>query len=191
MDRARGGSPALWLRQDGRPGTLPLAITVHPRVLFHHTSLRAHVERRSLLIEQVTECTVHFGILDHLDAEFRRAAGRWEVEGSEVRSWTELGSTPQGDRLVRLEFSKEVSDTLRLRFRIREPVSSRPEPDRPIDLEVPWVKLVEGKTLPMQVRVASEAGIDLEPRGAGWIRVVDEEASGGGRARPSSPVDAC
>jgi hypothetical protein len=179
-DRPAGVSPApaLWLRHDGSPAALPLEMTVHPRALAHRTILRVQVERRWLVIEQEIECSVHFGTLDHLDVEVPSALrGRWEPEKGEVASQAELGSTPGGDLLVRLALGKEVRDKVRLRFRIRRPLSPRPEPGRPAELEVPWIRPMEGKALPMQVRVASDPSIDLEPRGAGWVRAVEEEAS--------------
>lgn len=175
---AGGSPPALWLRYDGSPPTLPLKVDVHPRALTHRTSLRVQVERRWLSIQQETECAVHFGTLDHVDVEAPPSLeGRWELEWGEVTGRTELGTTPRGDVLTRLALGKEVKDKARLRFRFRFPLSPRPEPERPTAIGVPWIRPVEGKAAPMQVRVASEPGIDLEPSGVGWTRVADEEAA--------------
>jgi hypothetical protein len=168
---------ALWLRHDGRPPALPLLLTVHNRAVTYRTNLSVQVDRRWLSIEQETEYTISFGSLDHVDVAVPAPLqGHWELESGDVRRRSDLGGTAAGDLLVRLDLGKEVSDRLRLKFRIRRPLSPRPGPERPLAVEVPWLRPVEGRALPIQVRVASESGVDLEPRGVGWTRLVDDEA---------------
>ena len=175
--------PALWLRHDGRPETLPLEVTVHPRAIAHRTNLRVQVEGRWLVIDQETECSVHFGTLDHVDVEVPSSLrGRWEPEKGEVAGRTEMGSSPRGDALTRLALEKEVKDKVRLRFRARLPLVLPTEPDRPTRVEVPWIRPVEGTALPMQAWVASEPGIHLESQGTGWVAVADEEAPAPGES---------
>jgi hypothetical protein len=178
-DPIAGTSAALWLRQDGSPAVLPLEINVHPRALVARTRLRVEVERRSVNIEQETDCTVHFGTLDMIDVEAPAALqGLWESEGNDVVRRSELGLTPQGNSLIRLVLGKEVRDKVRLRFRIRLPLRTLLRPDLPVTLEVPWIRLADAKPLPMQVVVASEPGIDLSPPAAGWARGATEEGEG-------------
>jgi hypothetical protein len=180
-ERAAGGSgapAALWLRQDGHPAVLPLEIDVHPRTLTARTSLRVEVERRALAIEQETECTVHFGMLDAVDVEVPASAqGRWEPEGSEVLRRSELGTSPQGGLLTRLVLGKEVRDKVRLRFRIRLPVVPVLESGRPATLEVPWIRVVGARPMPIPVGLASEPGVELAPPSSGWSRAGDDEVT--------------
>src|SRR5262249_58517727 len=110
--------------------------------------------------EQETECTVRFGTLSAVDVEVPAALRRrWEIEGSDVLRRTDLGDTPGGGLLARLELGKEVSDKVRLRFRSRRPPSEESGLEHPIALEVPWIRVVEGQALPFQIRVVSEPGI--------------------------------
>ncbi len=188
-DRLPGTPAALWLRQDGSPAVLPLEIEVHPRVLSARTSLRVEVEHRSVNIEQETECTVHFGTLDTVDVETPVAlVGLWEPEGNEVVRRSELGLTPQGNPLTRLVLGKEAHDKVKLRFRIRLPLRPPLGPEHPVLLEVPWVRLVHAKPMPIEVVVASEPGVDLSPPAAGWSRAGLEEVEGPPPGEAGHPV---
>jgi hypothetical protein len=171
-----GGSPAgLWLRQDGHPAILPLEIDVHPRTLAARTSLRVEVERRSIVIVQETECTVHFGVLDSVDVEVPAAAqGHWVPEGSEVIRRTELGASSQGGQVTRLILGKEVRDQVRLRFRIQLPLVPVLESGHTATLEVPWIRVEGARPVPIQVGLASEPGVELAPPDAGWSRAEDD-----------------
>jgi hypothetical protein len=187
-DRTAGSLPALWLRHDGRPAELPLAITVHPRALSYRTSLSVQVERRWISVEQETECSVHFGTLSSLEVEVPSLLrGRWETEGSEVVRWSVLGNSPAGDLRVRLELGKEATDKVRLRFRSRRPFAAGPGPgsgsgsesEKPVAVEVPWIRPTEGDALPLplQVQVGAEPGIELEVSGGGWTHTQMDDAA--------------
>jgi hypothetical protein len=176
---AGGAPPALWLRQDGNPPLLPLEIDVHPRTLAVRTSLRVEIERSSLAIEQETECTVHFGTLDSVDVEVPAAVqGHWEPEGSEVVRRIELGTSSRGGPRTRLVLGREVRDKIRLRFRIRLPLLPALESGRPATLEVPWIRVVDARPMPIQVGLASEPGVELAPPEEGWTRAGDDDATG-------------
>jgi hypothetical protein len=185
-DRAPATTPSLWLRYDGRPANLALAVAVHPRALSYRTNLRVSVDRRNQVIDQETACTVHFGTLDHLDVEVPSGwRGRWEILGSEVASRSNLGDTEQGDERIRLTMSREVRDTARLRFRFRRPLPSLAGPGRAVDLEIPRVRPVEGEGSTVQVEVRAEPGIELDPRGAGWsLGEVDDAVAATDEAGP-------
>jgi hypothetical protein len=188
-DRLPGTPPALWLRQDGSPAVLPLAIDVHPRVLTARTRLRIELERRSVAIEQETECTVHFGTLAVVDVEVPASLqGLWEPEGNEVARRSELGLTPGGNLLTRLVLAREARDKVRLRFRIRLPQRPPLGPDRPVTLLVPWIRLIDAKPIPIQAVVASEPGVDVSPPATGWSRTGSEESEGAPVGEAAHPV---
>jgi hypothetical protein len=176
---ANGAAPALWLRQDGHPRVLPLEIDVHPRTLTARTSLRVEIERRSLAIEQETECTVHFGTLDSVDVDVPAAVqGHWETEGSEIVRRTELGTSYRGGPLTRLVLGKEVRDKIRLRFRIQLPLLPAIQSGRPATLEVPWIRVIGARPMPIQVGLASEPGVELALPDGGWTRAGEDDATG-------------
>jgi hypothetical protein len=180
-ERIAGSSmpPALWLRQDGNPANLPLEIDVHPRTLAARTSLRVVVERRSLAVEQESECIVHFGTLDALDVEVPSAVqGKWELEGTDVVRRTELGTTARGSLLVRLALGKEVRDRVRLRIRYRVPLVPALEPGHVATIEVPWFRVVDASAMPIQVGLAAEPGLELAPPAAGWSRAGEDDVAG-------------
>jgi hypothetical protein len=178
-EHAAGTPATLWLRQDGNPPILPLAIDVHPRTLSARTSLRVEVKRREVAIEQQTECTVHFGTLDSVDVEMpSELQGRWEPVGNEVLRRTELGASRDGNLRVRLVLGKEVRDKLTLRFRIRLPLLPGLDAGHPTGVDIRWIRVVASQSTPIQVVLASEAGVELEPPGTGWSRAGDDEAVG-------------
>jgi hypothetical protein len=97
-----------------------------------------------------------------------------------------LGDTPGGDVRVRLELGKEASDKVRLKFRSRRPFAAQSESEKPIAVEVPWIRPIEGDALamPLQVQVGAEPGIELEVAGGGWTHTQVDEAAGSGSDQP-------
>ncbi|MBV8555200.1 MAG: hypothetical protein JO116_06530 [Planctomycetaceae bacterium] len=184
-DRIPAGPPALWLRHDGDPAALPLRVTVHPRAVSHATTLLVQVGRGEVEVRQETECAVHFGALDHLDIESPAALqDRWEVDEGEVARPEDLGTAPEGRRRFRLRFAKPVADRVRLKFRFRLRPAPPREPEHPVEVAIPWLRVVEGASAPMRVQVSSDPGIDLDGGGPGWARTDAEGSATAGEAEP-------
>ncbi|MDR3636566.1 MAG: hypothetical protein P4L84_22380 [Isosphaeraceae bacterium] len=172
--------PALWLRHDDHPATLPLLVTVHPRTIAHESSLVVRVERKSVEVRQEIVCTVHFGTLEQLELTIPpQVQGRWEVEEGNVASRKELGTNEAGEAVTRLRFGQPVSDRTRLRLRYRVPLAAGLEPEKRAEVVVPWVRVREGTSAPARVRVVAEPGIDVQPVGGGWTRLEGEDAASG------------
>jgi hypothetical protein len=176
-DRGSPGPPALWLRHDGNPASLPLLVSVHPRTVSHQTTLLVQLARDRLDIRQETRCSVHFGTLSQVEVLVPAPLqGHWDLDADEVSERKDLGPTSTGEHVYRLRFAREVSDKVRLRFHARLPLASPVEPGRPADLVVPWIRVREGSAEPMQVTFSSEPGLDMLEPDAGWVRSADEGA---------------
>jgi hypothetical protein len=168
-------TPALWLRHDGNPSRLALDVRVHPRTISSETALLARIDRRGVEVEQETECTVHFGTMDHLDVEVPATIQEpWELEGGPVASRPELSSTSSAGRRYRLKLAGEVADRVKLRFRYRLGSSPRLLPERPAEILIPWLRFVEGSQAPVRASIAADPTIALDLAGAGWVRAEDE-----------------
>jgi hypothetical protein len=167
--------PALWLRHDGNPSRLPLDIRVHPRTVSSETTLLARIDRRGVEVEQETECTVHFGTMDHLDIEVPAAIQEpLELEGGPVASRTDLDSTSSAGRRYRLKLAGEVADRVKLRFRYRVGSSPQLLPGHPAEIAIPWLRIVEGSSGPVRASIAADPSIALDLAGTGWVRAEDE-----------------
>ncbi|SIO59949.1 hypothetical protein SAMN05444166_6215 [Singulisphaera sp. GP187] len=184
-NRSIEDKPALWLRYDGTPATLPLRLVVHPRSVAHETSLVFQVGRRGVDGRQETEFAVHFGTLEHVDVDVPpELVNRWEVEDGDVASRTDLGPTPKGGRLFRLKFADEVTDRAKLTFRFRRPLAAELEPDRETEIDASWLRFPLGEAAPVRARVASDPGIRVEVVPGGWQRGAGEEATASPGALP-------
>lgn len=178
-------SPALWLRYDGNPASLPLRVTVHPRSVVHETSLSVQLGRRGIEGRQDSEFSVHFGVLDQIDIEVpRELVGRWEVEEGDVASRTDLGLTARGGRLFRLKLNDVVTDRTHLTFRFRSPLGSELPSDKEAVVDVPWLRFVEGTSAPLRVRVTSEPGIRVDATPGPWLRSAGDEGTAAGLGSP-------
>jgi len=176
--RASSEPPALWLRYDGTPATLPLRVVLHPRSVSHETNLVLQVGRRGIDGRQETEFAVHFGTLDHLDVDVPPALiNRWELEDGNVASRTDLGPTEQGGRRFRLKFEEPVVDRTKLSFRFRRTLAPELEPGKKVDIDVPWLRFDVGATAPLRVRVASDPGVRVDFNPGGWQRVTGDEST--------------
>ena len=167
--------PALFLRHDASPATLPLEVAVRPRTLHHETTLTARVERLRLDVQQETACHVHYGTLTHVDVTIPpRLEGLWSVDNDEVAGREHLRIEPDGQHRYRLALDREVTGTLRLRFRYRLPIEPALGPTRPARLEVPEIAVLEGSSGSSRLRLSADPGISLSPEGPGWLRVDDD-----------------
>ena len=182
-DRPAADSPVLWLNYDGHPARIPLRVTVHPVSVSHATRVDVTVAPGSTEIRQESDVTVRFGALGSIDVAVPPAlVGRWEIENGDVLKREERGTTSGGDRLVRLTPAREVADSIRLKFRMRLP--TRSGIDRATTLQIPWLRVVEGTSEPMRVRVATDPGFLLKPRGPGWGGIPPEDADEAGDGGP-------
>lgn len=171
--------PALWLRHDDHPGTLPLHVTVHPRAVTHESNLLVRVERRAVEVRQEIVCTVQFGTLDQLELTVpSQIQGRWEIEEGNVAGRRELGNNEAGDAVTRVSFAQPVSSRARLSLRYRIPLAAGLEADKRTEIVIPWVRVREGVGHPPRARVAVDPGIDAEPVGPGWARADEPDAPG-------------
>jgi hypothetical protein len=183
--------PALWLRYDDAPQTLPLRIARHPMTLSQSTTLRVQVERREAVVKQEVECGVQFGTLDHLDVIVPPSIdGRWEVEGAWATRRADLGRTPRGERVVRLTLASELTLSARYSFRFRIPLNAGSSPGSPAALKIPWLG-VEGAQRrggPLAL-VSTGPGLVLEP-GGDWRPAPESVGEGDSAAlRLVGPVE--
>lgn len=169
--RSPNPQPALWLRYAGSPASLPLLVQTHPLMLGHATTLQVRVDRREAVVQQETEVTVRFGAIDHVDVIVPAALeGRWEDDGAGVVARTALGHSVKGGRAYRLKLQGELTRSTRLRFRYRLPLPERPEPDHPIDVEVPWIRplATTGSSTSVLATASAESGLELSTRPGAW-----------------------
>ncbi|WP_020466152.1 hypothetical protein [Singulisphaera acidiphila] len=183
--RSATDNPALWLRYDGTPASLPLRMVVHPRSVTHETSLVLQVGRRGVDGRQETEFAVHFGTLEYVDVDVPpELVNRWEVEDGDVASRTDLGPTERGGRLFRLKLADEVTDRAKLTFRFRRSLAIELEPDRAAEVDVSWLRFPLGESAPVRARVASDSGIRVEVVPGGWQRAAGDDATASAGALP-------
>ena len=177
--RPAGSPPMLWLRYDDGPPELPLLVASHPRALTETTSLTVRVDGREAEVQQDTECAVQFGSLTAVDLTVPAPlAGRWDYEGAARRS--ELGRTPGGDTLARLELPTEFSRPTRFRFRYRLPLPAPATPGAAVDLTVPWIRL-DGAVAssPIRASVESAPALTVASTGSDWRPADDTEPTPG------------
>ncbi len=173
---AAGAAPALWLRHEENAETLPVHVAVRSRTIHHETTLTVLVERRRLDSRQTCVCHVRNGTLSRIDVAVPAAIeGRWELSGDEVAGRERLGIDPDGTVHYRLSLSREVTDTVQLRFQYRLPLEPGLSPDQATRLELPWVHIEPGSASPAQVQVKADPGIRLAADGPGWVHAANPD----------------
>ncbi|HEV3122197.1 MAG TPA: hypothetical protein VGY53_09850, partial [Isosphaeraceae bacterium] len=164
-------TPALWLRHDGNPAFLPLQATVQPMTVHHETTIRANVQRRRIDVQQETVCHVHYGTLTRLDISIPPPIdGLWDLDGDEVATTERLKIDPDGQHRYRLTLRHEVSDAVHLKFRYRLPLEPALAPNRPTQLAIPWLTVLEGSASGPRLDVSADPGIQLDLPAQGWVR---------------------
>jgi hypothetical protein len=180
-------SPSLWLLDDGQADALPLVAEVHPRLIRHRATLDAVIDRARVEVRQETLVRVDYGTISRLDVAVpARLDGRWEPEGVEITRREPLGAGEDGRRRYRLSLAREVSDQVRLRFRVSWDLASELGDRGATAIELEPIAVLDGEAEPTTFRVAADPGIRLEPKGAGWSADGEHDA-GAARAREEAP----
>jgi hypothetical protein len=162
-------APALWLRDDDTPVSVPLKIAVLPRILRHESVVVARFDRRAIDARQEIQCRIGHDTLTHVDIAIpNQIERRWELDGSEVASRVRISEGPGGEIRYRLKLTREATESVRLRFRYRLPFSRPLTPERPISVELPVIRMLDGVGTAARIELIGEPGIQLNPRGAGW-----------------------
>jgi head-tail adaptor len=178
--RPEGLAHAFWLRYQGNPTTLPMRVAVRPRTVHHETTVTAQIDRRRLDVQQETVCYVHHGTLTRVDLAVPPSlVGLWELEGGAVASREPIRVESDGWHRYRLTLSREITETVRLRFRYRLPLEPPLTPERPRTVEVPWLAVLDGTSTGLVVKLAADLGIGLAPQEGGWIRAAMDEGGVG------------
>lgn len=182
--------PALWLRHDDAPASIALQLTARARTVQEETTLDAQIDRRRLEVRQETTLRVRFGSLGKLDVSVPpEAEGFWDVEGAEVVRREPIGPDRDGSARYRLFLGREVTDTARLRFRIRRPLATAIVANRATRLLIPSIKISGVESSPMHVRVAADEGIDLAAEGKGWRDVAEDDVSTNRDSGPAARLE--
>ena len=178
-DRAVGSAPpALWLRHDESPSSLPLKTATRARVIQESTTVDVQLERRRWVVRQETAIRVRFGTVSTLDVAVPvDAEGAWEIEGADLIPRELLGPLPDGSLRYRLTFGREVTDTASLRFRISKVLANPVESSKPTRLSIPRIRILGAESDAPRLRIAADDRIDLEPQGPGWSVVSDDPSS--------------
>jgi hypothetical protein len=178
-DRVAGSTPsALWLRDDGNPSEIPLKLAVRPRVLRSETTVTVRVDRRAIDAKQDTVCRIQHGSLSQLDVAVPVALDPfWEIDGADVASRRKLVDGSKGEARYRLVLAREATDVARLRFRFRLPLINPLVPERPMTVELPWIRILEATGASPRFELATEPGVRVEPKGNGWDRPVFDDSA--------------
>ena len=170
--------PALWLRHEEAPASVPLAIALRDRVVREESTLDARVDRRRVDVRQETTIRVRNGSIARLDIEVPpEVEGAWDVEGVEVAHREPIGPGDSGSIRYRLTLGREITDTARLRFRLRDALQPGLEPERPMRVVIPRLMVLGAESTPPRVRVGAEEGIDLAGDGLGWSDATEERVA--------------
>ncbi len=178
--KTRDPERVLWLRFDGAASMLPLTTSVLPRTLHHSTVVRAVISRQRVDVRQETTCQVNHGLLSRLDVSVPDSIlGSWELEGVDVAGFQPLGKDPDASTRFRLSLSREVADSVRLRFRYRLPIDPSLAPEPAKRIKIPIIRVLEGGASPPRMEVSADPAISIKPKGGGWTAVgpVDEGPS--------------
>lgn len=178
-ERTAGGPvAALWLRHETDPDLLPLRVTYQTRTVHHETALALRIETTGIEGRQETICHVHHGMLTHLDVAIPRSIeGLWETEGLEISARSRHGEEADGSIRYRLTLAREAVETARLRFRYRLALAPGLSERTATEIEAPWIRLLEGVGGPLKFSVSANPEIELDPRGGGWRKPVEESSA--------------
>ena len=159
----------LWLRSIANPESIPLKVTVRPRSIRHESTLSALVDRRGAEVVEEIGVEVAFGVVSRLDlALSAEIPARWEVEGLDLAGREPLPPDPGGSRRYRLKFARDYSDPFRFRIRYRLPFADPPVGDRPGQIRLEPIRILEGSSTGRRVVIAADSRFDLRPEAKGW-----------------------
>lgn len=172
-----GLATVTYLRQEDCPASIPLRVSVRPRTVHHETTITANVARGQIDARQVSTVQVRQGTLSRVDISIPPSVeGKWELEGDEIAARERLGAGRDGAIHYRLKFRRDVSDTVRLRFRYRLSLRSSMATDRLSPLAIPWIKIDEGTASPTSVRISADNGIEMRGDRKTWTRLTSDAA---------------
>ncbi len=160
---------ATWLRHGGAPAALPLRIAPLARAVRAEVAITATLGRSRLETRQETTFRVRHGLLSRVDLAVPPSLdGHWEVEGLQPTPPQRLGPGPGGSTLYRLALRPSGREAPRLALRVRLPIDPPLSPDRPLRIDIPLLRTLEGDGGPTRVTLAPEGAVDLDPIGPGW-----------------------
>ncbi len=169
-------SPAIWLRHEENPRSLPLKIVPRLRTVQESTTIEARISPRRLDARQTTALQVEHGVLDFVDVVIpKQIDGAWEAEGADFRRSELVGTEADGAKRYRLTLSRGVADRCLLAFRIGQTMATALDGANMQPLTIPRVRVIDTQADLPRYRVGAEDRVELQPVGDGWATVPAED----------------
>jgi hypothetical protein len=161
-------TPRLLVSSTSALPALSLTRAPRPLVLNQQSRLLATLDPASLDVRQDIELMVESGALKSLDVLVpQNLDASFVLEGSLPLHRTRIGER-SGMIQYSLQLTSAVSDRLRLRTRLQQPLALNPS--NMISIEIPRVRILsDGMTRSASsTQISAQPGIEVEPDGPGW-----------------------